>query len=119
MPENEQARLGEAQPMCTHYASDKNYSKALGQAIAIVIIVINTVLRTIIIKMIMWVGQDTYSARLTSITNAVFIAQFLNSGLLLVAVNANLAEEHSPGFLTRYFVSTYYDYSPKWYSDIG
>jgi len=104
--------------MCTNWASDKNTSKAYGSAIAIIIIVVNIVLKTVIIKLVVWIAEDTHSAKLTMITNGVFIAQFLNSGLLLVSVNANL-EEHGPYFITKYFRGPYYDYSPEWYSDVG
>jgi hypothetical protein len=46
----------------------------LGQSVAFFIIGINTILKIVIIKLIQWIGQDTYSKQLTSITNMVFIA---------------------------------------------
>lgn len=46
------------------------------------------------------------------------MAQFFNTGLLLILVNANL-KEHLPPFLAVYFQGTYYDYSPDWYSEVG
>jgi len=36
----------------------------LGHAITAVIIVVNTILRMVIIKLIMWIKEDTYSAQL-------------------------------------------------------
>jgi len=77
-------------------------SKILGFAITFVIIAFNTILKIIIIKLITWVGEDTYSQRFASVTNGVFVAQFFNTGLLLLLVNANLTE-HSPKFLTHLF----------------
>jgi hypothetical protein len=58
-------------------------------------------LKIIIIKGITWVGEDTNSEQLSSITNGVFIAQFFNSGILLLLVNGNISE-HPPYSLTKY-----------------
>lgn len=75
-------------------------------------------MKTTIIKLITWVGEDTNSEQLGSITNGVFYAQFFNTGLLLLIVNANMTE-HSPKIITKYISGTYYDYFPAWYSDVG
>lgn len=56
---------------------------------------------------------------LSQITNGVFIAQFLNTGFVLLLVNANMTE-HSPKFITRYIQSGQFrDYVPLWYSEVG
>ena len=90
----------------------------VGQSIAFAIIAINLVLKIVIIKSITWVGEDTNSEQLASITNGVFVAQFFNTGILLLLVNGNLTE-HEPHALTKYVHGPYYDYQPKWYSDVG
>lgn len=59
------------------------------------IVVINLILKESIIALITWVGEDTISEQLASITNGVFYAQFFNTGILLLLVNANLSE-HQP-----------------------
>jgi len=56
------------------------------------IIVVNIILKTVIIKLICGVGYDTHSKQLSEITNGVFYAQFFNTGFLLLIVNANLKE---------------------------
>lgn len=105
-------------PMCKTYFSDVIYSKVIGQSIAFIIIAVNTILRLVIIALITWVGEDTNSEQLGSITNGVFYAQFFNTGLLLLLVNANMTE-HEPKAITKYIKGTYYDYFPAWYSDVG
>lgn len=75
------------------------------------IIAINLILKSVIIKGITWVGEDTNSEQLSSITNGVFFAQFFNTGILLLLVNGNLTE-HPPYFLTKYFRGPFYDYMP-------
>jgi hypothetical protein len=78
--------------ICQAYASDASKSKILGTAVAFVIIGVNLILKKVIIKLIEWIAEDTYSQQLSSITNGVFYAQFFNTGLLLLLVNANLTE---------------------------
>jgi hypothetical protein len=102
-------------PMCANFFSDKSMGSVLSLSITAVIIAFNLVLKKVIIAAITWVGEDTYSERLASITNGVFIAQFFNAGLLLPLVNANLTE-HPPAFITSILNGAYYDYSPEWYA---
>lgn len=71
-----------------------------------------------IIALISWVGYDTRSEELTRITNWVFMAQFFNTGFLLLLVNANITE-HSPKYLTKHFANSFYDYEPQWYANVG
>jgi hypothetical protein len=56
------------------------------------IVIINVILRLFIIKLIMYIGKDTESEQTRLIANGVFIVQFFNTALLLLAVNANLVE---------------------------
>lgn len=68
--------------------------------------------------MITWVGEDTFSQRLASITNGVFVAQFFNTGFLLLLVNANLGEQ-LPSHIAQFLNGSYYDYDQKWYQNVG
>lgn len=109
---------GTKDAFCKAYSSDQTTSKILGQSVAFVIIAINTVLKIVIIKGITWVGEDTNSEQLASVTNGVFIAQFFNTGILILLVNGNLSE-HQPHFLTNFVQGKFYDYQPDWYSNVG
>ena len=75
------------------------HGKIYGQAVAFVIIAVNLILKALIIALIQWVREDTLSQQLASITNGVFIAQFFNTGFLLLLVNANITE-HEPSEVT-------------------
>ena len=68
--------------------------------------------------MITWVGEDTHSERLSSITNGVFASQFFNTGFVLLLVNANF-QGVEPQFISNNFRGPFYDYMPLWYRDIG
>jgi len=104
--------------ICEIYFEDVKTGKFLGVCITLIIIIFNTILKLVIINAITWVGEDTYSERLASITNGVFVAQFFNTGLLLTLVNANITE-HSPKFVTQFFSGEHYDYGPDWYDQVG
>ena len=68
--------------------------------------------------MITWVGEDTHSEKLSSITNGVFAAQFFNTGFVLLLVNANF-QGVKPYIITDNFRGPFFDYMPLWYRDIG
>lgn len=104
--------------ICPAYFRDVLVSKIFGSSIAFLIIIINVILKTVIIKSITWVGEDTLSEQLSSITNGVFAAQFFNTGILLLLVNGNLTE-HDPIFITKYLKGPFYDYMPLWYVNVG
>lgn len=47
------------------------------------------------------------------------MAQFFNTGILLLLVNANMSE-HKPKMFTSMISSgMYYDYMPYWYHEVG
>lgn len=64
----------------------------------------NQILSTTIIKLVTWIGLPTQSSRLTAISYGIFIAQFFNTGFLLMLVNANFSEFKSmPDWLRNLF----------------
>jgi len=89
----------------------------LTNGITIAIVAINTILKMTIIKLITWIGYDTYSMMMSKITNGVFIGLFFNTGILLLLTNANFGDVS--GWLSVPFHGTYYDYSPRWYAMVG
>jgi len=72
------------------------------------IVGINFVMKSIIVKLVTWIGYDTHSEVMTKITNAVYYVLFFNSGLLLLLTDANLSDV-SPT-LGVIFQGSYYDY---------
>jgi hypothetical protein len=46
----------------------------LGSAVAFIIIGVNLILKKVIIALIQWVAEDTWSQMLASVTNGVFYA---------------------------------------------
>ena len=105
-------------PMCHYYNSEVLKATIAGSSVSFFIVALNLILKKVIIDLIHWVGEDTLSEQLSSIANYVFAAQFFNTGLLLLIINANMTE-HKPFWITKYINGTYYDYSVNWYYNIG
>lgn len=104
--------------ICYNYMTDNLRSRILGGVMSFSIVAINTILRLIMISLIKWIGEDTHSQQLKSITNGVFIAQFLNTGFLILLVQANLQEVNFP-LADSVFNGPFYDYLPLWYTAVG
>jgi hypothetical protein len=86
-------------------------------AITIIIVVINVVIKMVTIELITWIGYDTHSLQLTKITNGVFIGQFFNTAFLLLLVYANFTDSSLP--FASFFSGPFYDYGDMWYAIVG
>jgi len=108
----------EAWPICETYLSDTMKARVLGMIMSFIIVATNFVLRMIMISLIKWIGEDTHSQQLKSITNGIFIVQFLNTGILLLLVQANLSEYDVP-FVSSALDGPFTDFLPLWYVGVG
>ena len=100
------------------YFNDKSMSKYYGLSITLTIVVINQILKILIVRMVEWIGIDTISMQMGIVTKAVFLAQFFNTGIIILIVNANL-QEHRPKEIFGLFRGPYSDYMPEWFSEVG
>jgi hypothetical protein len=97
--------------ICEEYFSNKIKSKLYGLSITFFIIGMNIVLKLVIIRMVSWIGIDTISEQMGVIAKVVFLAQFFNTGLIILIVNANM-EEHQPHAFFSLFRGPFADYMP-------
>lgn len=51
-----------------------------------------------------------------AIKTSVFVAQFFNTGILIILVNASVEEAGLP---FKFFDGTYRDFNAEWYGDVG
>jgi hypothetical protein len=58
---------------CDNYNSAALFGKVLSLGVSIAIVVINIILRLVLISLIKWIGEDTHSQQLKSITNGIFV----------------------------------------------
>ena len=103
--------------ICEEYINSTLNVLVIKNSITIIIVVINYIIREISIRLIIWIGYDTYSEQLTKITNGVFIGQFFNTAFLLLLAYANFSDIDLP--LMENFTGPFNDYTDKWYALVG
>lgn len=103
--------------ICQQYWKYQWFLLTMTNVITGFVVVVNTILSELTIRMITWIGYDTQSEMMTKITNGIFIAQFFNTGLIYLLVNANFADTFPS--LGSIFRGPYLDYDPGWYSVVG
>jgi len=89
-----------------------------GISVSLVTVCINLGLEEVVVALVGWVGKGTESEQQVATMNKAFAAQFCNTALLILFVNANL-DEHEPREILHYFDGPFYDYHPEWYKDVG
>ena len=101
---------------CQPYNHDQAVGKLLANSVAVLISVINIVLRTVNTKLIEYIGYPSVSRRTMNVMEAVFVTSFINTGIILLFTNADL----------RYSVlsfipinAQYPDIGQNWYLDIS
>ena len=78
--------------VCEDLAAKQGKVYLLTSALSYLLIGLNVVLRMVCIMIVDWIGYPTETKRLSQTTTVTFIVQFFNSGVLLLLINANLAE---------------------------
>lgn len=104
--------------ICRSFYIDIIISKIFGQSISFIVVGFNVILKYTIMYLVMYIGEDTQSAQNATTTRGIFIGQFINTGFVILLVNANLSE-HFPKAITKHFRGSFYDYQPMWYIDVG
>ncbi|CAI2375497.1 unnamed protein product [Moneuplotes crassus] len=102
--------------ICREWAKDLLFAPFWSSVVSIVIVFLNYLLREGVIYMSHRVGFHTETSQATVIMVFVFIAQFLNTSILINFVNANTTEAFSNMGI---FKGGYPDFNFNWYSDIG
>ena len=103
--------------ICKQYNSDKWFQLFMNQLASQSIVILNYVLRVFIIMLIKYIGKDTESEQTKLIVNGVFLVQYLNTGFLLLLVNANMTEQGP--ILGFFFTGGIADFNSPWFNDIG
>jgi hypothetical protein len=78
--------------VCSQWETDYYIGYAATESVSFTIIIINMILQSITVKLVENIGHETRSEQMTTITNYVFIALFLNTGFVILMAYANLAE---------------------------
>jgi len=104
--------------VCDEWLTDKFSSLAYSKIVSVSINIVNFVLRTLLILLVKFIGEDTKSEQTRSVKVAVFVCQFFNTAVLLLLFNANMSETHIP-FFSEVLTGEFTDFNEEWYTDIG
>lgn len=100
--------------VCLKYDEMIFGSKAFSYTASFLIVMFNLVIRIVNIKIINKIGYDKKSDVTTQVMKKVLMASFLNTGLLLLLVNANLKDAPFP-FNYIPLRGEYKDMNTQWY----
>jgi len=97
---------------CHEWVEDKFKGMLFDRAVQYLIVGINFILRMIIIYLCCYIGKATETGKTKLITDGVFVVQFLNTAILLLLVNADLAPQ---GWLFSNMKGNIADFNREWY----
>jgi hypothetical protein len=109
---------------CSLWARSFITAQGLSILAILIVVIINALLSQILQVLVALEKHHTESAQVVSRVTKVFMAQFCNTAILMVVINANLdyfVEDNQPISLSSFqiFNGKYSDFSPEWYSDVG
>lgn len=107
-----------SEPICQNVREDKYWASVLSVSISFIVVGMNIVLRYAVMYLVQRVGDDSASTQKGRMVQALFVAQFFNTGFIILIANANLSE-HEPKALTQLVDGPHYDYGPRWFIDVG
>lgn len=86
--------------------------------ITVITVVVNLIISSLTNYLIKSVKYPSITDEMGAVVKVVFIAQFFNTGIIILILNMNL-KEHSPKEFWSLFSGRYTDYDPMWYKDVG
>ena len=104
--------------MCYKFWEDYWWGFSLTNAVTVLVTIINIVIRLLNIKLINAVGYHTLSMQVSLIMLAIFWAQFINTGIILLMTNAELKDAPYP-FALIPIHNQFPDLNENWYEEIG
>ncbi|CAD7963011.1 unnamed protein product [Amoebophrya sp. A120] len=105
----------ELRDACETYFYDTIAVILLGVAMSLVVVVLNIVLKNILLGITSWERPATISLLEKGCVTKVFLAQFVNTALIIILLNAKPFRDVSMN-LTK---GDYNDYSHRWYATVG
>lgn len=112
---------GREEPICEVWLEDFVTVKGATNMISGLIVGINFFFKTVLIKLVNWIRLPTQTHVAEAVLYGVFMAQFFNTGFMLVLNEACFADfDGGEGLLSSIFVvgqST--DFTMQWYNTIG
>ena len=103
--------------ICQQFNVDKATGLVLSNTVTVLVSVVNIIIRTINIKLVDYISYHTHSQATGAIMMSIFVASFINTGIILLFTNAYL--EHSILSFVPKPTGQYADIDKNWYLDIS
>lgn len=118
------AKTGEKALYCKTWATSFVTTQVFSFLSVLMVVFINVLLAKILNVLVGMEKHHTESSQVVSRVTKVFLAQFCNTALLMVVINANLNYffDNSTGFSLSSLPilnGKYSDFTPAWYNDVG
>lgn len=101
---------------CDDYQIDIQTGLLLTTVVTVLVSIFNIIIRTVNMNLIDRIGYDTHSERYSAIMTSIFIASYINTGIILSLTNANLSYTFL-GFIP--IQNQFADFTPSWFTQIG
>lgn len=92
---------------------------AISESVSVAVTVVNTIIRSINIILIKYVGYHTESAEITAIMISIFVATFFNTAILLLLADADFSAANYPLLGWIPLKGPYPDLTENWYLNIA
>ncbi|KAH9129907.1 hypothetical protein AeMF1_000070 [Aphanomyces euteiches] len=117
-------RTGSSQKYCDTWGTQYLEINALMVASVWIVVIINACLTPILRLLVLKQKSHTRSGVVVATVYKIFIAQFFNTALIVLLLNANMDDVMSDGAGAtiagfKLFSGKYSDFSVNWYNDIG
>lgn len=106
-------KFEDGEDYCTKWLGNYAKLQSLLYMPPFVIIVINTMLKFVLRKFVIFEKRRNITSELVSATTKMFIVQFLNTAILLLVINGGIA------WITYSDSDVHEDFSVEWYRDVG
>lgn len=103
--------------LCHDYQVDMKGGYGISESVSVAVTVVNTIIRTINIILIKFIGYHTESEEITVIMISIFVATFFNTGILLLLADADLTQNRFISWIP--LRGPYPDLTENWYLNIA
>ncbi|RHY34758.1 hypothetical protein DYB32_000693 [Aphanomyces invadans] len=117
-------RTGTSAKYCDSWGTQYLEIQALMVASVLIVVVINACLTPVLRYLVLKQKSHTRSGVVVATVTKIFIAQFFNTALIVLLLNANMDDvmDNSAGASIngiKIFTGKYSDFSVSWYNDVG
>jgi hypothetical protein len=115
-PSRLHTQFGSAGTLCVGWLEDKSQETAIGLLVIFIVVAVNFVIQVLFRALSTFEKHRTITEQLASRILKIFFAQFLNTGIIILFLNASLTEYGKRGLV---FQGVYDDLTPLWYRNVG